>query len=313
MPQNIHRSGLPRTLSNSIKMNDETVSVVKLHDKVKIEKSSDDFSNESVLKFINEASVNYTKETNNQDMLGLVSAKNTDNKNDIDRVNKSILSIQERRLLNWLVVRMPTTITPNQLSLIGLAGAIFAGISFAACNFSNLFILPAALGIVLNWFGDSLDGSLARYRKIERPEYGYLIDHSIDLIANTFMFLGLGLSPYFTLFSALMAMAMYFLFSAYTYLKVVVKNTHNLSYGSMGATELRILMIFWSVFAMIIGPKLLEATAYDYRIVDIVIGSLWICVLLGLFLVIAKELSAIWIKDDNQLEETTILSSKKDI
>lgn len=299
-----------RTHSEAFKKSEETMNVVKLQPKVSNETEDFDYATNSVERLTRERLETYLKENIERKVFKEDKSKPETEKTDIERVNKSFLALRERQLLNWLVARTPQAITPNHLSLLGLGGAVLAGVCFAACNISNLFIVPAAFGVFLNWLGDSLDGSLARFRKIERPEYGYLIDHSIDLIANSFMFLGLGLSPYFTLFSALLAMAMYFLFSSYTYLKVVVKNTHNLSYGSMGATELRILIISWSLIALAMGPGLIEATAYHYRIIDLVIGSLWSCVLMGLFVLMGKDLSKIWSQSQDQIQDN-LKSSKK--
>ena len=102
------------------------------------------------------------------------------------------------------------------------------------------FLWAVVVGLFLNWFGDSLDGTLARHRGIERPRYGFLLDHSSDLIAQSLIVVGLGISPYFTLPSALFVLSLYLLMSSYTYLRVATEGVHRLSYGGMGATEFRI-------------------------------------------------------------------------
>ncbi|PTS83162.1 CDP-alcohol phosphatidyltransferase [Sphingomonas sp. HMWF008] len=130
-------------------------------------------------------------------------------------------------------------------------------------------------GLALNWLGDSLDGTLARYRKIERPDFGYFLDHSCDLISQTFIFVGLGLSPYFTLFGALLALSMYLLMTSFTYLKVLILKTHHLSYYGVGATELRLMVIAWTLFALWFGPALIETRFMGPRIIDTTIFILW--------------------------------------
>jgi phosphatidylglycerophosphate synthase len=190
-------------------------------------------------------------------------------------VNCSILAEQERRVLKWVVRWLPGYVTPNHLTVGGLIGGVLAAAGFGACHVSNYFLIVAIFGLFLNWFGDSLDGTLARARKIERPHFGYFIDHSTDLIAQTFMMTGLGFSPYFTLPSALFALSMYLLISSYTYLKVMILRTHHLSYGGMGATELRILIACWAVFAAWVGPGLISARILNYPTLDVVIGVLW--------------------------------------
>jgi phosphatidylglycerophosphate synthase len=191
------------------------------------------------------------------------------------RVNNSFLATHERNALLWLAARTPSAVTPDHLTLLGLIGAVLVLAGFVACRVSPWFVFLAILGLFLNWLGDSLDGTLARHRKIERPDFGYFLDHSCDLISQTFMFVGLGLSPYFTLFSALLALSMYLLMTSFTYLKVLILKTHHLSYYGMGATELRLLLTVWPLFALWYGPGLTEARFMDLRRIDMTIFTLW--------------------------------------
>lgn len=190
------------------------------------------------------------------------------------RVNNSFVGTYERKLLLWLAGRMPPAVTPNKLTLLGLAGAALALAGFAASNASPWFLSLAILGLCINWLGDSLDGTLARYRKIERPDFGYFLDHACDLISQTLIFVGLGFSPYFTLFSALLALSMYLLMTSFTYLKVLILKTHHLSYYGMGATELRLLLIGWALFALWFGPNLIDTRFMGLRCIDIIIFAL---------------------------------------
>lgn len=191
------------------------------------------------------------------------------------RVNNSFLGTHERNILRSLAAKTPPAVTPDLLTLLGLIGALLVLVGFAACNVSPWFVSLAILGLFLNWLGDSLDGTLARYRKIERPDFGYFLDHSCDLISQTFIFVGLGLSPYFTLFSAQLALSMYLLMTSFTYLKVLVLKTHHLSYYGVGATELRLLVIAWALFALWYGPGLIDAQFMGARVIDVTIFSLW--------------------------------------
>ena len=190
------------------------------------------------------------------------------------RVNNSFLATHERNALRWLAVRTPSAVTPDHLTLLGLVGAAVVMVGFIACRISPWFVSLAILGLLLNWLGDSLDGTLARYRKIERPDFGYFLDHSCDLISQTFIFVGLGLSPYFTLFSALLALSMYLLMTSFTYLKVLVLKTHHLSYYGMGATELRLLLAGWALFELWYGPGMIDARFMGLRGLDITIFAL---------------------------------------
>ena len=213
---------------------------------------------------------------------------------DHERLNSSALYLSEREVLEYIVRRIPLNIGPNDLTITGFIGAFVAFVAFILCNISDAFLPIAGLGIFLNWFGDSTDGTLARYRGIERPKYGYLIDHSFDLISNALMFVGLGLSPYFTFFSALLAISMYYLFSAYTYLRVLAMSQHTLSYGGMGATELRILLFVWAIIASLIGPGMIEAEILGHRALDTVVCALWIFFFIFLCYTILEQLKDVW-------------------
>ncbi len=207
------------------------------------------------------------------------------------RVNSSFLAEQERRVLQWLVTQLPGYVTPNHLTVVGLIGGVLTAAGFGACHVSNYFLIVAIFGLFLNWFGDSLDGTLARARKIERPHFGYFIDHSSDLIAQTFIMIGLGISPYFTLSSAFFALSMYLLISSYTYLKVMILRTHHLSYGGMGATELRILIACWALFAAWVGPGLIAARILNYLMIDVVVGVLWMLCFVAFMWTVRNDLT----------------------
>jgi phosphatidylglycerophosphate synthase len=189
-------------------------------------------------------------------------------------LNTSVLASGERALLKAIVLRLPAWTTPDQLTALGLLGAAATGAGFLLCHWSAAFVLLVVAGLFLNWFGDSLDGTLARHRAIERPRYGFLLDHSSDLIAQSLIVVGLGASPYFTLPSALLVLSLYLLMSSYTYLRVATEGVHRLSYGGMGATEFRILVACWTVFAWWMGPDLVTARFHELAGLDVAIGLL---------------------------------------
>ncbi len=97
------------------------------------------------------------------------------------RINDSFLASAERKALYGLVRRLPARATPDHLTAIGLAGAFLTAVGFIACRWSIAGLALVVVGMFLNWFGDSLDGTLARFRQIERQHYGFFIDHSADL------------------------------------------------------------------------------------------------------------------------------------
>src|SRR5574339_892610 len=111
------------------------------------------------------------------------------------RVNDILLGPLERPTLKWLAAHMPAWVTPDICTIIGVLGAILTSLSYVLTVLDNNFLWLASLGFVINWFGDSLDGTLARHRRIERPIYGFFLDHTIDAVSGTMIFLGLGITP----------------------------------------------------------------------------------------------------------------------
>jgi len=171
-----------------------------------------------------------------------------------DRIQTNILAKRERALLNRLCQRMPGLITPDRLTAIGSVGAVIASLGYIASNLRPEFLFVSSLGVLINWFGDSLDGSLARYRNIERPRYGFFIDHSTDAINNLIFALGLGLSPYVGMDAALFLLCSYYLINIHTFLLSQVNRQLTLNYMHVGPTELRLLVIGFNVFIYFVGP-----------------------------------------------------------
>src|SRR5512138_816292 len=112
------------------------------------------------------------------------------------RVNDILLGPLERPTLKWLAAHMPAWVTPDICTIIGVFGAILISLSYVLTVFDKNFLWLASLGFVINWFGDSLDGTLARYRKIERPIFGFFVDHIMDAFSVTVIILGLGMTDY---------------------------------------------------------------------------------------------------------------------
>jgi phosphatidylglycerophosphate synthase len=172
----------------------------------------------------------------------------------VNRIQQNLLARAERRLLNWLCARLPRWVTPDKLTSLALiaAAAIFAG--YALSNASRYWLWLAVAGYFVHWFGDSLDGSVARFRRIERPRYGYFIDHSCDGIAVLLIMGGLGLSPYVRVDMALFAVAAYLLLAVNTFLTAKVMGDFPLSHLGGGPTEMRLVLIALTVTMFAAGP-----------------------------------------------------------
>jgi phosphatidylglycerophosphate synthase len=169
------------------------------------------------------------------------------------RENKILLGFLERPALRWLAAHMPAWVTPDILTWIGVGASVLIFVSYALTNISPNYLWLANLGFLLNWFGDSLDGTLARYRKIERPRYGFLIDHWVDAISILLIFLGLGLSPYVNLQVASLAVISYLLVSIMVYLITYVTGIFNITNAYIGPTEFRVLAIILNTIIFFSG------------------------------------------------------------
>ena len=159
------------------------------------------------------------------------------------RVNDILLGKVERKLLHWFCTRMPAWVTPDMLTFTAFLAGIAAAAGYALTNYSKAFIWISSFGLVLNWFGDSLDGSLARYRKIERPRYGYFLDHSLDTFVEVLIAVGIGLSPYVRLDCALFTLIAYLMMSISVNIRAFVSGVFKISYGKFGPTEFRVIII----------------------------------------------------------------------
>ena len=200
----------------------------------------------------------------------------------ITRIQENILAQSERRLLTWLCGRMPPWVTPDLLTTTGMVGAAMIFLGYAVSAEHPAWLWLAILGYFVQWFGDSMDGSLARFRKIERPSYGYFIDHSCDGFATLLIMAGMGLSPYVRFDIALIALVGYLLMAIHAFLLAKVVNQLRLSYVAFGPTELRLVLIAVTVAMMILGsgPGMFGAISGF----DLLVGAAG-ALLIGLFVV----------------------------
>jgi phosphatidylglycerophosphate synthase len=178
----------------------------------------------------------------------------------VSRIHRSLLASSEKRLLTWLAAQLPRDVSPDHLTLIGMAGAALCGLGYGASGRSPLFLWLAVLGLLINWFGDSLDGTLARHRGTERPRYGFFIDHTTDILSQVFIFLGLGASPYMQLDIALLALLSYWMAALLTFIRAVVTRVFQISYFGIGPTEIRLTLTAYTLALIAFGPLEFQTT-----------------------------------------------------
>ena len=159
------------------------------------------------------------------------------------RQNTSVLAAVEKRALIWIAERLPRWINSDHLSALGLTAMAGAGLSFwLAATHPIAGAMLVVVCLLLNWFGDSLDGTVARVRDQQRPRYGYYLDHVIDLTGTALLFGGLWASGYMSPLVALLVVAAYYLVSAETYLATHSRGVFKMAFIGVGPTELRILL-----------------------------------------------------------------------
>jgi phosphatidylglycerophosphate synthase len=154
-----------------------------------------------------------------------------------------LLAEPERRLLRKIAVLLPAWVTSDQLTVVGVLAATGAGVAYALSGLHAGWLWVASAMLVLNWFGDSLDGTLARVRFAERPRYGYYLDHIVDAYATAAIGIGLGLSPFVSLGVALGLVVVYLALSINVYLESAVFGAFRLGYSRLGPTEGRLMLI----------------------------------------------------------------------
>jgi len=178
---------------------------------------------------------------------------------DMLRVQESWVAAAEKRALLWLAVRTPDRIGPDHLTVLGLAAQIGAGVFYALAAFNRYALLAVIVCLALNWFGDSLDGTLARVRQRQRPRYGFYVDHMVDSFGGLALMGGLALSGYMHPSIAIGLLTAFLMLSIQSYLATHALGEFRISFWRFGPTELRILLavgnlaLFWKPVVHIFG------------------------------------------------------------
>jgi archaetidylinositol phosphate synthase len=177
------------------------------------------------------------------------------------RINQSFTASIEKRALVWMAERAPNWLTSDQLTLLGLAAQVAAGISYTLARWDRRALLLVVLCIALNWLGDSLDGTLARVRRQQRPRYGFYVDHMVDIFGSAALMAGLGCSGLIHWPVAIAMLVAFLILSSESYLATYTLSRFQLSQGIFGPTEIRILLIVGN-FALLRSPY---ATLFGHK------------------------------------------------
>lgn len=176
------------------------------------------------------------------------------NKENAVRIQTSILNPIEKKVLVWMAHRLPGWVTSDMLTWFSLFAAIVIAAGYLLSNYDPMWLWLSSFGFVLHWFGDSLDGTIARVRNQSRPLYGFYIDHNMDCVAEFFIFGGMGLSAYMHFWVGLLLFVVYLGLEVYVMICAHLKNEFKLTYGLFGPTELRVLMIIINTIWFFVEP-----------------------------------------------------------
>lgn len=184
-----------------------------------------------------------------------------------DRVQQAITARLEKKILVWLAEQVPDSVSPDHLTALGFAAQFLAGASYALARWNKFALLLAVVFIGINWFGDSLDGTLARYRGKLRPRYGFYVDHMVDTFGSLFLMSGLALSGFIHWQIAVGMLVGFLVLSVESYLTTYTIGKFPMSHGFFGPTEIRILLIIGSV-ALLRWPHV-HRFGHDFLLFDI--------------------------------------------
>lgn len=176
-----------------------------------------------------------------------------------NRIQTSLLNAAEKKALVWLAHRQPRWVTSDMLTAVGFLGAFLTGLGFFLARYGVGWLWLSSAGLLVNWYGDSLDGTLARVRNTQRPLYGYYIDHTVDCINEGMMFVGAGLSPFIRLDLALLVYVVYLALTINVSINAHLKSEFRLTYAKLGPTEFRILIVLANT-VLIACPRLASMT-----------------------------------------------------
>lgn len=198
---------------------------------------------------------------------------------DHSRVIDGLTGPVERVALQFLAARTPAWISPDVLTVIGVLGAALTGVGYCLTNLHTGFLWLASLGLAVNWFGDSLDGTLARYRHIERPRYGFFVDHTADAVSLVLIMLGFGLSPFVEFEIVLMMCIGYLLLTLIVCIRAFLEGVFQITFGKLGPTEARCVLVLANTGIFFGGNPIVRLPFVTTTLIDL----LSVCITTWLF------------------------------
>ena len=186
-----------------------------------------------------------------------------------ERAQLSILSKLEKRCLVWMAERMPTRVNSDHLTVLGATGMFLAGLCYWYARWNRLGLLLVILFLAVNWFGDSLDGTLARVRNRQRARYGFYVDHVMDTFGALFLTSGLAFSGYMSTAIAAGLLIVFYMLSIEVYLATYTIGTFHLSFWIFGPTELRLVLAIGNLVLYFSDSSTVKLIGGEYRLFDV--------------------------------------------
>lgn len=203
------------------------------------------------------------------------------------RINRISLGPFERLVLPWMAKRLPGWITPDMLTILGLLAALLVGASYWLTQYSLNWLWMANFGLVLHWWADSLDGTLARVRHIERDRYGFFVDHYSDTITVFLVCFGMGISPIIDFWISLLLIISYNSLAILVYLVSMTRGVFKISFAGMGPTEIRMIIIITNTIIWFSRNPLIKVYHTEMTIFDIV-GLTCAIILIAYYLIFGE-------------------------
>ncbi|MBO6044808.1 MAG: CDP-alcohol phosphatidyltransferase family protein [Bacteroidales bacterium] len=175
------------------------------------------------------------------------------------RIQSSVLNSLEHKALIWLASRQPKWVTSDMLTAVGTIGAFLIGLGYALTSININFLWLSTFGLLVNWYGDSLDGNLARYRRKQRPIYGYYLDHTMDVINEAMMFFGAGMAPFFDMRLTVAAFVLYLVLTLNVSMNAHLRSEFKLTYLKLGPTEFRLIIALANIILLCFGEKVFQS------------------------------------------------------
>lgn len=203
---------------------------------------------------------------------------------DAARAQLSVLAPLEKKCLLWLANHMPARVNSDHLTLLGFLGMMMAGFSYGLARWYPKALLLGIVALAVNWFGDSLDGTLARVRNKLRPRYGFYVDHVVDLFGQFFLLGGLALSGYMHPGIALGVLIAFYMLSIEVYLATYTIGTFHLSFFKLGPTEARIFLAIGNLY--VLYHPMVTLWGQRLRLFDV--GGICAILGMGFFLILSS-------------------------